>query len=134
MRWLQEDPEYMDVRKQGLAHSTVQARLGKKYGVDLGNANASAEAPWLHGKPVTSGRKPPKASPEPMQQTERSYTRRGERSELTAIKHLQKEMRDSASKVEQSLDWDSSCCCSVSSTNLQRPPSSSRPIAMNSKT
>jgi len=93
-RWLLEDHEYMTMRTRALDHNTVQARLGKKYGVDLSGSVASLEAPWLYGRP--QGRKPIKPPEESMQaQTIQSRAaRRGERGELTAIKSLQRRMKD----------------------------------------
>lgn len=103
-RWLQEDPAYMDIRMQGLEHNTVQARLDKEYGVDLGSANASAEAPWQCGKPAVQGRKLQKSHSEPLE-AKRYGCKRGaaERCELTAMKNLQSEMRKSALQVDGSL-------------------------------
>lgn len=105
MRWLEEDQDYMEVRKQGLEHSTVQARLGKKYGVDLGGTNASAEAPWLHGKPVTQGRELQKSNSEPLH-PKRSGARRGERRELTDMKGLQTQMKDCVRVAEEIYERD----------------------------
>jgi len=97
-RWMLEDPEFMQSRMQALTHPTCQARLGKKYGVDLSRNTPAAEAPWQVGRPAM-GRKLQKQASDPGHQLGSTAARR-ERSELTAMKSLQKTITDSTLRLE----------------------------------
>merc|ERR1712113_818711 len=98
-RWLLEDPLYMASRTQWLLHHTVQARMNANELTSEGGESAGRALPRIS---TTRPKKHHQAAAPSQQQG--SSARRTERNESAAcvksLKVLQKELRDSAHRVE----------------------------------
>lgn len=107
-RWLQEDAEYMTLRVRGLKHNTVQDRLVRQAcstgALALDRPDADAE-PKVPPKGAASARKasPPLQAPVPVAEAGGKNSRKALRGELSALKSMQKEMRESVQLMQRTL-------------------------------
>jgi len=99
-RWLQDDAEYMGLRVRGLKRTTVQTRLVRR---SLSAAAAVGDGGLAEpfSRPRSGkARKAQASTPVPQDKA----SRRGIRGELTALKALQKDMKESAKLLDRALN------------------------------